>query len=116
VFAEILGGVNDAGALALVAAAVFATRATGAWRGARIGLRVLAVLAVLEILIPLPLGLLSPDALQSVATAWYVQGILFQVFDCGVGIGIAWPWLAPKLDRAARAATRARDRWVDTTP
>lgn len=115
-FATVLTVVDYAGLLALVAAAVFVSSSAGAWRGARIGLRILAAIAVAQVLIPLTFGLLPTDALQLVFPGWLVVFRLLEVVACAVGIAFAWPWLAPHVGRGARAATRARDRWVDTTP
>ncbi|BDZ49520.1 hypothetical protein GCM10025867_17610 [Frondihabitans sucicola] len=97
-------------------AAVFAVSSRGASTSARRGITVLAVLAVATELISLAWGLLPVDALQTFANATAWQGRLFDVVALCVGVGIAWPWLAPQVDRLTAAGARARDRWVDSTP
>jgi hypothetical protein len=116
VFATVLSSLNYAGVLALVAAAVFATTSEGAGRGARIGLWILAILSVVAILIPLVLQFLPADSLASFLGVWEWEARASDLAACGVGVGLAWPWLGHRVDRAVRASTQAYDRWVDSTP
>lgn len=111
-----VGAASYAALLALLVAAASVSWSDGAWRTARTALRVLAVIALVQTLLPLPLLQLDADSLQvaGIALTWIER--LFALASLAVGIGLAWPWLAPRVARLAARATAARDRWVDSTP
>jgi hypothetical protein len=115
-YGVVLGCAFLAQLLTLVAAAVFAASSEGTARQVRWSLAVLAILAVAAEALSLVWGLVPVEILQAVADATSWQWRLFDLVACGAGVGIAWPWLAPRIDRLVAAATRARDRWVDSTP
>jgi hypothetical protein len=116
VYGAFLSWLGFAQIIALVVAAVFVSTSAGATRGVRIGLRLLAVAAVAGFVLTLFPLVIQADALQSFADAAFWLYGLFEFVACAAGVVIAWPWLAPFVDRAFGSASRARDRWVDTTP
>lgn len=111
-----VGAASYGALLALLVAAVSVTWSDGAWRTARIGVRVLAAIALAQLLLPLTLLRLDDGTLQTAGAALMWVERLFALASLAVGVSLAWPWLAPRVDRLAARATAARDRWIDSTP